>query len=146
MALEHGMDVKTLSAIIGHVSSGTTLNIYAHVTDEMRQSTAAKIDRGIAKAQVREAAGEQEKPEPPEFTPYKPPRRRPGTGCVSQINDHLWEGRYSSVWPDGKKRSRNVYAKNEAEREEKLKVLIREMKQEIAQARERTKTQAGLQG
>ena len=34
-SLEHGMDVKTLSTIIGHVSSSTTLNIYAHVTDEM---------------------------------------------------------------------------------------------------------------
>ena len=31
-ALEHGMDIKTLSAIIGHVSSATTLNVYAHVT------------------------------------------------------------------------------------------------------------------
>ena len=36
-ALEHGMDTKTLSAIIGHVSTSTTLNIYAHVTDEMRR-------------------------------------------------------------------------------------------------------------
>ncbi len=43
-ALEHGMDIKTLSAVIGHVSSATTLNVYAHVTDEMRQSAAAKID------------------------------------------------------------------------------------------------------
>jgi len=138
MALEHGMDVKTLSAIIGHASSSTTLNIYAHVADEMRQSTAAKIDRSIAKAEVQEAAGE-EKPEPPEFTPYKPPRRRPGTGCVSQLNDHLWEGRYSPVWPDGKKHARNVYAGTEAEWEEKLKALIREMKAEIAQAREDAK-------
>jgi len=134
MALEHGMDVKTLSAIIGHVSSSTTLNIYAHVTDEMRQSAAAKIDRGIAKAEVKETA-EEEKPEPRSFTPYKPPRCRPGTGCVSQINDHLWEGRYSPVWPDGKKHARDVYARTEAECEEKLKVLIREMKKEIAEAR-----------
>lgn len=29
-ALEHSMDIKTLSTIIGHVSSSTTLNIYAH--------------------------------------------------------------------------------------------------------------------
>jgi len=50
-ALERGMDVKTLSAIIGHVSSATTLNVYAHVTDGMRQSAAAKIDRAIAKAE-----------------------------------------------------------------------------------------------
>lgn len=32
-SLEHGMDIKTLSAIIGHVSTATTLNVYAHVTD-----------------------------------------------------------------------------------------------------------------
>lgn len=47
-ALEYGMDIKTLSTILGHVSSATTLNVYAHVTDEMRQTAAAKIDQGIA--------------------------------------------------------------------------------------------------
>ena len=41
------MDVKTLSTIIGHVSSSTTLNVYAHVTDEMRRTAAVKIDQGI---------------------------------------------------------------------------------------------------
>ena len=40
------MDVKTLSTIIGHVSSSTTLNVYAHVTDEMRRTAAAKIAAG----------------------------------------------------------------------------------------------------
>ena len=49
-SLEHGMDVKTLSTIIGHVSSSTTLNIYAHVTDEMQRTAVAKKDRGIGKA------------------------------------------------------------------------------------------------
>lgn len=38
MALEHGMDVKTLSATIGHVSSATTLNIYSHITDTMQKA------------------------------------------------------------------------------------------------------------
>ena len=37
MALEHGMDVKTLSTIIGHISSATTLDIYSHVTDTMQK-------------------------------------------------------------------------------------------------------------
>ena len=46
--LEHGMDIKTLSTIIGHVSSSTTLNVYAHVTDEMRRTAAVKIDQGIS--------------------------------------------------------------------------------------------------
>ncbi len=49
-ALAHGMDIKTLSTILGHVSSATTLNTYSHITDEMRQKAAAKIDKGIAKS------------------------------------------------------------------------------------------------
>lgn len=52
-ALAYGMDIKTLSTILGHVSSATTLNTYSHVTDEMRQKAAVKIDRGIAKAEVK---------------------------------------------------------------------------------------------
>ena len=32
------------------------------------------------------------------------------TGCITEINDHLFEGRYSPMWIDGKKHSRNVYA------------------------------------
>jgi len=29
------MDVKTLSAMLGHVSAATTLDIYTHITDDM---------------------------------------------------------------------------------------------------------------
>lgn len=32
-------------------------------------------------------------------------RRKPGTGCVTQIGDHLWEGKYSTRGPNGKQRS-----------------------------------------
>lgn len=60
-ALEHGMDVKTLSAIIGHVSAATTLNIYAHVTDVMRRQAAQKIDKGIAGQGGESAAGKRQK-------------------------------------------------------------------------------------
>ena len=52
MALEHGMDVKTLSTIIGHVSSATTLDIYSHVTDLMQQQAAVRIDRQIGKTET----------------------------------------------------------------------------------------------
>ena len=55
-ALARGMDIKTLSTILGHVSSATTLNTYSHVTDEMRQRAAVKIDQGIAKAEVQDTA------------------------------------------------------------------------------------------
>ena len=130
------MDVKTLSTIIGHVSSETTLNTYTHITDEMRRKAALSIDQGIAKAEVQPLPEEEhEEPKREVFTPVQPTRRRPGTGSVSQINDHLWEGRYSPVWPDGKKRPRNVYASTQEECEEKLTELIRDMNGEIAALR-----------
>lgn len=71
-----------------------------------------------------------------DFQPVLPSRRRAGTGCISQINDHLYEGRYSPMWINGKKLSRNVYAHTREECEEKLKVLIMEMKAEIAELKE----------
>ena len=138
--LEHGMDIKTLSTIIGHVSSSTTLNVYAHVTDEMRRTAAVKIDQGIGRAEPQtEAVTAPQKPAPSTFQAHKEQRRKPGTGCISQINDHLWEGRYSPIWPDGKKHARNVYAHSEAECEALLAEMILEMKAEIAAEKERIK-------
>ena len=75
------------------------------------------------------------------FTPVLSARRRPGTGYLKQLNDHLWEGRYSPVWPDGKKHSRNVYGHTEAECEEKLAELILQMKAEIAALRSGASTE-----
>ncbi len=138
-ALEHGMDVKTLSAIIGHVSSATTLNVYAHVTDGMRQSAAAKIDCAIAKAEPGPDAAVKEKPARTTFQAVKGKYRKPGTGCVSQISDQLWEGRYSPK-VNGKRMTRNVYAHSEEECEAKLAKLIEEMKEELAALRTQVKT------
>ena len=75
------------------------------------------------------------------FQPYQPKHRKPGTGCIYRINDHLWEGKYSPVGPDGKRIRRNVYAKTREECEEKLAVMIEEMKREIEQQKQRTKQQ-----
>ena len=132
------MDVKTLSTIIGHVSSSTTLNIYAHVTDEMRRTAAVKIDQGIGKSNSQtECQLAPRKPPPSTFQAHKGQRRKAGTGCVTQINDHLWEGRYSPVWPDGKKHPRNVYTKTREECERLLAEMILQMKAEIAAEKER---------
>ena len=129
------MDVKTLSAVIGHVSAATTLDIYTHVTDRMRAQAAEKIDRRM----VGKPAARRRKKQPPktmtDFQAQPATRRRPGTGCVTQINDHLWEGRYSPKWPDGKKHPRNIYAHSLAECEEKLAAMIREVQAEMAAAK-----------
>ena len=123
------MDTKTLSTIIGHVSASTTLDIYAHVTDEMRRTAAVKIDRGISKTEPQKTtdSATPRKPAPSTFQPYKGQRRKPGTGCVSQVNDKLWEGRYSPIWPDGKKHPRNVYAHSKEECERLLAEMIQEV-------------------
>ena len=138
MALEHGMDVKTLSTIIGHVSSATTLDIYSHVTDTMQKQAAVKIDHQIGKTDA--PMPQEEKKQHTDqrgFQPYQPKHRKRGTGCVYQINDHLWEGKYSPVGPDGKRIRRNVYAPTKEECEEKLAVMIEEVKREIAAEKEK---------
>lgn len=133
-ALGSGMDVKTLSAMLGHVSVATTLDIYTHVTDTMQAEAAAKIDQGIGKAAPQELPAEpQEKRTMTTFRPYMGKIRKPGTGYIGQKGPNLWEGRYSPIWIDGKKHARNVYAHTRKECEEKLKVLIVEMKAELAE-------------
>ena len=123
------MDVKTLSAMLGHVSATTTLDIYTHITGDMQHAAAASIDRSIGKMEPQEEA-EPEQKGIVDFQPYVGKKRKPGTGCVSELNDHLFEGRYSPIWPDGTQHSRNVYAHTREECEEKLKALITEMNEE----------------
>lgn len=118
--------------MLGHVSVATTLDIYTHVTDTMQVEAAEKIDLGIGKATPQELPAEShEKRTMTTFHPYMGKMRKPGTGCITQISEHLWEGRYSPVWPDGKKHSRNVYAKTREECEALLLHLIEKMKAEI---------------
>ena len=58
---------------------------------------------------------------------------------MTQINDHLWEGRYSPK-VDGKRIARNVYAPTEEECEQKLAELIKEMKKELEPLRAQGKS------
>ena len=91
MALQSGMDVKTLSSVIGHVSSATTLDIYAHITDEMQRGAAKKIEQGITKNPTIDIPTTPQQEKPMVFEPYKPTfglYRRSGTGWISVINGH----------------------------------------------------------
>ena len=127
MALENGMDIKTLSAMLGHVSAATTLDIYTHITSDMLSEAAAKIDRGLG----NEVAEDSAEANPlTDFQPVMRRTRKPGTGCITEINDHLFEGRYSPTWPDGTKHSKCIYAHTREECEEKLKVLIQQLNTE----------------
>ena len=131
MALSSGVDVKTLSSMLGHYSAGFTLDTYTHITSDMLSEAAAKIDRGLGNEVAEDSAKENPLTD---FQPVMRRTRKPGTGCITEINDHLFEGRYSPKGPTGKKHARNVYAHTREECEEKLKVLIVEMKAEIVEA------------
>jgi integrase len=43
-AIENGMDVKTLSEILGHEDVSTTLNLYVHSSDEVKKESMNKMD------------------------------------------------------------------------------------------------------
>lgn len=111
-----------------------TVYCTTHATDTMQAETAAKIDRGIGKAAPQELPAEpQAKRTMATFQPYFGKMCKPGTSYIGQKGPNLWEGRYSSTWNDGKKHARNVYAHTREECEEKLKVLIIEMRAELAE-------------
>ncbi|HJB37873.1 MAG TPA: site-specific integrase [Candidatus Acutalibacter ornithocaccae] len=44
LALQNGVDVKTVSSILGHFSAGFTLDTYAHVTTTAQREAAKKMD------------------------------------------------------------------------------------------------------
>lgn len=147
-ALEHGMDIKTLSAIIGHVSSATTLDIYSHITDEMQASAANKIEKHFAKNEPFEQS-EYEAEKVPEkdvnaqcsqnFEPYKGKIRKSGTGGIYKINDNLFEGRYSPTNARGKREVHTVYAKTREECEKLLEEMISKVRAEIKAEKEKLK-------
>lgn len=146
-AFHYGMDVKMLASTIGHESVETTLNIYAHSTDEMKRTAARKIDQAMGTEQDTHTSKEsamcgtedetteqhvdaKQMPSKPKFEPYVPNRRPAGTGYIKQLSANCWQGRYSPKI-NGKRISKNIYAHTEQECEEKLKVLVAEMKAEL---------------
>ena len=141
-ALEHGMDVKTLSTVIGHISSATTLNVYAHVTSDMQRQAAAKIDQGIGKTETTEFTPEMEPTATmTNFRPTRERKRRWGTGSLSRNQNGQWVGRYTITWPDGRLETRRVHADTEEECERLLAAMIADMKSEVAAEKERLRTE-----
>ena len=136
------MDVKTLSTIIGHVSSATTLNVYAHITDDMQRQAAVKIDRGIVKVEAPAESSQAEVSRTmTDFKAQRGKHRYWGSGYLGQRKGGRWAGQYTIKWPDGKKVTRSVYADTEEECERLLATMIREMKTEVAAERERLRTE-----
>ena len=145
----YGMDVKTVSMIIGHSSVATTLNTYSHITSEMEKKAAEKIEDGIGSSDAFEEheakLPEPEKKERPKpFKPYKRKYRRSGTGGIYKLNDHLYEGRYTPTNAQGKREPHNVYAQTYEECEQKLNTMIEEVKERIKKEKGARKEQSNI--
>ena len=62
MAISSGVDVKTLSSMLGHYSAGFTLDTYTHITNDMQRGAAEKIGGFMGSAT---AITTPEPPDPP---------------------------------------------------------------------------------
>ncbi len=82
-----------------------------------------------------------EKPVIKPFEPYKGKIRKPGTGCLYQINDHLWEGSYHPTNVDGKREGHTVYAKTREECENLLETMIEEVRNRNKAEKEQRKNE-----
>ena len=124
----------------------TTLNVYAHSSEQMKRDAAKKIDEAIGtvlgadvsdsnascgdeNGEAEEPTNSADKPKTVEFKLYQPKYRKRGTGSVHQVSKNVWEGRYSPI-VNGKRITRNIYAGSIEECEEKLAQMIAEMKEE----------------
>lgn len=138
MALENGLDIKTLSAVLGHSSAETTISVYSHVTGEMERNAAKKMDDAFGTPKPADSPVCDDNPEdgqtpeqkqkPAEFTAKKSKKRKPGTGCISKISKNTWQGKYTPRSKDGKREQHIVYAKSEEECERKLGEMIGQIK------------------
>ena len=117
----------------------------------MQLQAANKIERGIGNCEAFEphetiyAQVPTESTKPPviaNFEPYRGKIRKSGTGGIYEINDHLYEGRYTPTNAHGKREVHTVYAKNREECEQLLEQMIVEVREGIKTEKERLKAEA----
>ena len=110
-ALTSGVDVKTLSGILGHTKSAFTLDTYTHTTGDMQRRAAEIVEKFLT-----DIFGE-------ELRPWGR-KRKSGEGTVRLRKDGRWEGRVVIGYDEkGLPRTKNVLAKTKGECVEKLKTL-----------------------
>lgn len=127
MALENGVDVKTLADILGHSTVETALDTYTHITNEMQNRSAVTIDRKIAG--IRNEEENTDINVDRSFVPNIGARRKSGKGYIKQLSKNCWQGRYSPV-VNGKRKTYNIYALTEEECEARLKEMIEEKRKQ----------------
>ena len=91
----------------------------------------------------RESAEKANRPVWTDFEAKKGKIRKSGTGGIYQINDHLYEGRYTPTNAQGKREVHTVYAKTRQEVEALLEEMIAEVRARIKEEKKRMKETVG---
>lgn len=139
-----------------HTFATMALDIYSHTTTDMQKRAANAIERGIGKSDMTINEDAVPKPEQHEkklfktkeapFKPWEGKIRKPGTGGVYMINDHLYEGRFTPRLPDGKRKGFNVYDQTREECDKLLEKMIVEIKAKIAAEKEAMRKNVPVSG
>ena len=58
-AIRSGDDIKTVQGNLGHATASFTLDVYGHVTDQMKQASAARMEQYINRVRVTERVTEK---------------------------------------------------------------------------------------
>ena len=53
MALRSGSDIESVQEALGHHAASFTLDVYGHVTEEMKQETADRMENMIRKVSAQ---------------------------------------------------------------------------------------------
>ena len=70
--------------------------------------------------------------------------RKPGTGGIYELNDHLFEGRYTPTNAQGKREVHTVYAKTKEECEALLEQMIAEVRERINEEKRGARNSASM--
>lgn len=109
----------------------TTIGTYSHVTGLMEKKAAEKLDRAYGnRIEADSTATSVAEHKPAKFTAKQGKKRKPGTGCISQVSKNTWQGKYTPWNPDGTRQCHVVYAKSREECEQKLEEMIAKLKVE----------------
>ena len=104
---------------------------YSHVTGLMEKKAAEKLDQAFGnRTEADSTATPIAEPKPAKFTAKQGKKRKPGTGCISQVSKNTWQGKYTPWNPDGTRQCHVVYAKSYEECERKLEEMIANLKAE----------------
>ena len=112
--------------LLDHTSATTIVNIYAYINGGMLSEYAMETEQGLGN-KVQEKSAKAPQNLLTDFKVIMRPNRKLANGCIAELKDHFFGGRYSPTWPDGTRHLKFRYIYTSKKRDEKLKVFIQQL-------------------